>query len=265
MRTRDLAAADVPELVDIERDSFSSPWTPGMLAAELGVRFGWGSVAEDEDGRVIGFLIGRRYPDMWHVMDLAVAVDSRGHGVGRTLVRRFIEEADSARAPVLLEVRESNSAAVALYESEGFVALSVRKRYYADTGENALVMVREARSEPEEDGCVGGRMRGGDIGLLLALESSCDDTAAAVLGRHGQVLSSVSHSQDAIHERYGGVVPEVASRAHVERMSAVVEEALREAQCSVTDPPRGGSHCGTRADRRSAGRRTDCQSNSLGP
>ena len=205
-----------------------------MLAAELGVRFGWGAVAEDENGRVVGFLIGRRYPDMWHVMDLAVAVDSRGRGVGRALVGRFLEEADVAQTPVLLEVREGNSAAVALYESEGFVTLSVRKRYYADTGENALVMVREARSEPGTVGCTG-RVPGADIGLLLALESSCDDTAAAVLGRHGQVLSSVSHSQDAIHERYGGVVPEVASRAHVERMSAVIEEALREAQCSVTD------------------------------
>ena len=69
----------------------------------------------------------------------------------------------------------------------------------------------------------------------MAIESSCDDTAAAVLTAAGQVLSSVSHSQDAIHERYGGVVPEVASRAHVERMSAVVSEALREAECSVPD------------------------------
>ena len=51
----------------------------------------------------------------------------------------------------------------------------------------------------------------------------------------GEVLSSVSHSQDAIHERYGGVVPEVASRAHVERMTAVVREALRQAGCGVRD------------------------------
>ncbi|MBN1632277.1 MAG: tRNA (adenosine(37)-N6)-threonylcarbamoyltransferase complex transferase subunit TsaD [Thermoleophilia bacterium] len=70
---------------------------------------------------------------------------------------------------------------------------------------------------------------------MLAIESSCDDSAAAVLTSDGRVLSSVTHSQDAIHERYGGVVPEVASRAHVERMTAVVGEALRQAGCGVKD------------------------------
>ncbi|MBC7293309.1 MAG: hypothetical protein H5T84_04225, partial [Thermoleophilia bacterium] len=50
-------------------------------------------------------------------------------------------------------------------------------------------------------------------GPLLAIETSCDDTSAAVLTPEGEVLSSVVHSQDEIHERYGGVVPEAASRA----------------------------------------------------
>jgi len=63
-------------------------------------------------------------------------------------------------------------------------------------------------------------------GALLAIETSCDDTAAAVLSSDGVVLSSVAHSQDVIHERYGGVVPEVAGRAHVERATVVVREAL---------------------------------------
>lgn len=69
----------------------------------------------------------------------------------------------------------------------------------------------------------GGALTGG---ALLAIETSCDDTAAAVLSPEGDVLSSVSHSQDVIHERYGGVVPEVASRAHVERATVVVREAM---------------------------------------
>ncbi len=72
-------------------------------------------------------------------------------------------------------------------------------------------------------------------GPLLAIESSCDDSSAAVLSPGGEVLSNVVHSQDAIHERYGGVVPEVASRAHVERMSAVVREALDQAGTTVQD------------------------------
>jgi N6-L-threonylcarbamoyladenine synthase len=230
VRTRGLLPDDLPTLVAIERVSFSSPWTPEMLTAELGVRFGWGMVAVDRSGEVVGFIIGRRYPDIWHVMDLAVAPGRRRQGVARALLQEFVAEADAAGQPVLLEVRENNVGAVALYETEGFVSLSVRRRYYADTGENALVMVREVnwRTRLAKDMV--------DIsGAILAIESSCDDTAAAVLTGAGHVLSSVGHSQDAIHERYGGVVPEVASRAHVERMSAVVSEALREAECSMRD------------------------------
>ncbi len=228
--TRGLSPEDLPAIVGIERASFPSPWTPEMLAAELVVRFGWGRVAVDPSGEAVGFLIGRRFPDMWHVMDLAVALERRRQGVARALLREFVAAADAAGQPVLLEVREKNLGAVALYEAEGFVTLSVRKRYYADTGENALVMVREVNWRTRR------AKELADIsGAILAIESSCDDTAAAVLTGAGQVLSSVSHSQDAIHERYGGVVPEVASRAHVERMSAVVSEALREAECSMRD------------------------------
>ena len=230
IKTRGLLPEDVPAMVAIERDSFATPWTPQMLAAESDVRFGWGTVALDEQGHVAGFLIGRRYPDMWHVLDLAVAVQSRRGGVARSLVREFLRAADAAGQPVLLEVREDNSGAIYLYESEGFVPLSVRKGYYADTGDNALVMVHEAKGEKRSTGGASS-----PAGLLLAIESSCDDTAAAVLSGAGEVLSSVSHSQDSIHERYGGVVPEVASRAHVERMSAVVSEALREAGHDVRD------------------------------
>ena len=62
--------------------------------------------------------------------------------------------------------------------------------------------------------------------LLLGIETSCDDTAAAVVrdGRH--VLSNVSTNQDAFHAKFGGIVPEIASRRHVELLSAAIEDAL---------------------------------------
>lgn len=66
-------------------------------------------------------------------------------------------------------------------------------------------------------------------GPLLSLESSCDETAAAVIDAERNVLSSVVASQDQLHERFGGVVPEIASRAHVERILPVIDEALRKA------------------------------------
>jgi N6-L-threonylcarbamoyladenine synthase len=71
--------------------------------------------------------------------------------------------------------------------------------------------------------------------LLLAIETTCDETAAAVITGELQVLSSVVASQDKLHERFGGVVPEIASRAHVERILPVIDEALRKASVNLSD------------------------------
>jgi N6-L-threonylcarbamoyladenine synthase len=70
---------------------------------------------------------------------------------------------------------------------------------------------------------------------LLILETTCDETAAAVVTDSLAVLSSVVASQDQLHKRYGGVVPEIASRAHVERILPVVDETLRRANLTVRD------------------------------
>lgn len=71
--------------------------------------------------------------------------------------------------------------------------------------------------------------------LLLAIESSCDETAAAVIDHDRHVLSSVVATQHELHERFGGVVPEIASRAHLERILPVIDEALRRANSSLED------------------------------
>ena len=70
---------------------------------------------------------------------------------------------------------------------------------------------------------------------LLALESSCDETAAAVVDAQLGVLSNVVASQDELHQRFGGVVPEIASRAHLERILPVIDEALRRAHVTLQD------------------------------
>ncbi len=69
-------------------------------------------------------------------------------------------------------------------------------------------------------------------GPVLGIETSCDETAASVLGSDGSVLSNVIASQDAVHQRFGGVVPELASRAHVEAIESVVAAAMEEARLS---------------------------------
>ncbi len=70
---------------------------------------------------------------------------------------------------------------------------------------------------------------------LLTIETTCDETAAAVITDKLEVLSSVVASQDKIHERFGGVVPEIASRAHVERILPVIHEALGKANLTLSD------------------------------
>ena len=71
--------------------------------------------------------------------------------------------------------------------------------------------------------------------LILAIESSCDETAAAVVKNGRQVLSNVISSQIDLHKLYGGVVPEIASRKHIEKINQVIEEALENAEVTLDD------------------------------
>ena len=70
---------------------------------------------------------------------------------------------------------------------------------------------------------------------ILAIESSCDETAAAVVKNGREVLSNVIYSQIALHTEYGGVVPEIASRKHIEKINQVIDSALKEASCTLKD------------------------------
>ena len=71
--------------------------------------------------------------------------------------------------------------------------------------------------------------------LILAIESSCDETAAAVVKNGREVLSNVIYSQIDLHTLYGGVVPEIASRKHIEKINQVVRNALADASCTLDD------------------------------
>jgi N6-L-threonylcarbamoyladenine synthase len=85
-----------------------------------------------------------------------------------------------------------------------------------------------------EPATAGGRSANGhDGGLILGIETSCDETAAALVGRDGRVLSNLVSSQADLHARYGGVVPEVASRRHLELVGPVVREALADADATL--------------------------------
>ena len=99
-------------------------------------------------------------------------------------------------------MRVSNDGAISLYERLGFTARGIRRGYYTDNREDALIMWRDPAAV---DGCV-----------ILGLETSCDETARALVTDDGEVRANVVSSQAELHARYGGVVPEVASRRHLE-------------------------------------------------
>src|SRR6185312_12669749 len=95
-----------------------------------------------------------------------------------------------------------------------------------ERGSAPPLLPRQQRGRPdhvENAGRPGGSIAAGPI---LAIETSCDDTCAAVVSREGEILSNVISSQARFHERYGGVVPEVASRHHLELVNVVVDDAL---------------------------------------
>lgn len=219
---------DIPAVLGIEVVSFPTPWSRGMFEHELGAeRRAWIVAVRDDD--VVGyagvFVVGEDA----HVMNLAVREDARGQGVGRALFSEVRRRAIGLGAiRMTLEVRPSNAVAIALYESEGLRVAGLRPGYYADTDEPAVVMwSAEGNGEPAS------RMPDGP--LLLAIETSCDETAVAIMRGERQLLASVVSSQVDFHARFGGVVPEIASRKHTEALVAVVDEALERAAVALED------------------------------
>jgi len=138
---RQMSPSDLDQVMMIERASFSSPWSAHFFLQELKVSCARAVVAHLGE-RIIGYIIYWLLPSEADIHNLAVHPAYRRKGVGRSLLQGVIEEAlRLGLSQVTLEVRKSNDAAQRLYRSLGFVAQVVREGYYADNGEDALVMV----------------------------------------------------------------------------------------------------------------------------
>ena len=138
---RRLTYADLPQVVSIERRSFPTPWSLAMFVLELS-KPGGHCLAARVDGRLAGYLVCSRYDTVWHVMNVSVDPARRRTGVAAALLAALVERVGDPRAQITLEVRPSNHGAIALYERFGFLTAGVRKRYYQDNGEDALLMWR---------------------------------------------------------------------------------------------------------------------------
>ncbi len=106
-----------------------------------------------ETKELVGYLIISRYVDAWHVMNVAVAPERRRRGIARTLLVRLFEvTANDERRGYTLEVRVSNEGAIKLYEDLGFHARGVRRGYYTDNREDAVIMWRDPVQGQKEVG-----------------------------------------------------------------------------------------------------------------
>ena len=141
---RALESRDLDAVEEIERASYPTPWSRSMFAAELQKPSSLAIGAYHEAGELLGYAIVSRYVDAWHLMNIAVLPDFRRRGIAQTLLERLFEvTATDPRRGYTLEVRVSNAQAIRLYERLGFEARGVRRGYYTDNREDALIMWRE--------------------------------------------------------------------------------------------------------------------------
>jgi ribosomal-protein-alanine N-acetyltransferase len=137
---RRLTYADLPQVVAIERRAFTTPWSLAMFVLELSKPSAV-CLAADVESELAGYLVCSRYDAIWHVMNVAVDPDRRRRGIATALITALLERV-GPDGQLTLEVRRSNEGAMALYERFGFRSAGVRRRYYADNGEDAVIMWR---------------------------------------------------------------------------------------------------------------------------
>jgi ribosomal-protein-alanine N-acetyltransferase len=144
---RRLSIGDLPEIEEIEQRAYRTPWSRSMFASELakGTSICLGAFEGDQ---IVGYIVNSRYVDAWHVMNVAVDPDYQRRGIATRLLERLFEltDEDDGRG-YTLEVRVSNREAIRLYEKLGFQRHGIRRGYYTDNREDALIMWRDGHSD----------------------------------------------------------------------------------------------------------------------
>ena len=255
-RLRRASVDDLDGVMAIETSVFANDaWSRDGMAHELASRDGFYLVAtpDADDTRIVGLQRAagaaggsrRRRPDHRR------AARGAGGGARTALMGQMIAEARRRGVrEVFLEVRADNPAAQSLYESLGFEGIAVRPRYYMPDGVDAVVMRlrvpatttpagRRPRGRDDRTSESGSavtettasstaRRRRARAPVVLGIETSCDETGVGIV-RGTELLANVIASSMDEHARYGGVVPEVAARAHLEAMEPALRAALAEA------------------------------------
>ena len=149
---RRMTVEDVPAVAAIEAATFPTPWSEDAFRKEITDNPVARYLVAEKDGAVIGFAGAWIILDESHITNIAVLVEHRGQGYGRALTAGLMQYLSNLGAAyATLEVRKSNVTAQNLYKSLGYVSVGVRKRYYEDNGEDALLMVCEHMPEADPD------------------------------------------------------------------------------------------------------------------
>ena len=138
-----MVPADLDEVMAIEQTAFRHPWSSRFFLEELQVACAQ-SVLAEVNGKIVGYVLFWLLPQDVDIHNIAVHTEFRRHGIGHVLLQQVVEQARSRNSSrITLEVRVSNVPARKLYESLGFVTKGLRKGYYSDDGEDALMMALE--------------------------------------------------------------------------------------------------------------------------
>jgi ribosomal-protein-alanine N-acetyltransferase len=139
----EMNANHVPQVAELEKMCFHDPWSEASVASELGNPLSLWLVAVDGE-KVVGYVGSQTVMDMTDMMNIAVHPDFRRRGIAKMLVERLVDALRSRQSRCLmLEVRTSNTGAQLLYEILGFVQVGIRKNYYRNPKEDALILRKE--------------------------------------------------------------------------------------------------------------------------
>ena len=133
----------VSAVAELEKLCFSAPWSERSIASELQSEYSlW--LVEERDGVAVAYVGSQSCPPEADVMNVAVAPAFRRQGIGEGLMVALMDTLrDKGMESLTLEVRASNSSAIALYDRLGFTEVGRRPNYYTDPGEDALIMRKE--------------------------------------------------------------------------------------------------------------------------
>jgi N6-L-threonylcarbamoyladenine synthase len=217
VQIRELTLGDLSALMELERELFAGEaWLESSMRSEIENPNTFYVGLFDQG--LVGYAGLSSVPASFSADVQTVGVDpsQQGKGLGRKLMQLLLDRALAVGAEtVLLEVRADNDVAIALYKSLGFEQIDLRKRYYQPSGTDALVMRAKIRQP-----------------IVLGIESTCDETGVGIVQGNRLLANALASSMDE-HAKYGGVVPEVAARAHLESIAPVLDKALLEAGISI--------------------------------